>query len=211
MKMLSSPLVASILGLILYVVTTAMVWKPAPRAPHKPVEGEAGDSMATIMARANGAVPSWDYHNPDVDSVIEELKSRKEQLDRREKDLNALAERLQAERLEINVVTQSVFRMQKEFDAGIARVAAEEAVNIKKLAKTYAAMSPEGAAAIMRELDDSTLVKIVASLKESESAPVLEIIGQRSDADAKRVAMITDRLRTFLSTPVKETKKGQTP
>lgn len=205
MKILHSPLVASILGLVLYVVTTAMVWKPAPRQ-----NTDAGKTNADIVAMSKSAVPSWEYQNPDADMMIEELKKEKQALDKREKDLNALAERLQAERMEINIVTQSVFRMQKEFDANIARVTAEEAGNIKKLAKTYAAMSPEGAAVIMKELDDIMLVKILAALKESESAPIIEILGGQGDAEAKRMALITDRLRTYLSTP-KDTKKGSTP
>jgi flagellar motility protein MotE (MotC chaperone) len=100
--------------------------------------------------------------------------------------------------------------MQKEFDSNIARVTAEEVVNIKKLAKTYAAMSPEGAAVIMKELDDNTLVKILAALKDSESGPIIELLGRQGDAAAKRMALITDRLRTYLSTP-KETKKGSAP
>jgi len=205
MKILKSPLVASILGLVLYVVTTAMVWKPAPRQ-----DATAGETNADIVARAKTAVPSWEYQNPDADMMIEELKKEKQALDKREKDLNALAERLQAERMEINIVTQSVFRMQKEFDSNIARVTAEEVVNLKKLAKTYAAMSPEGAAVIMKELDDIMLVKILATLKESESAPIIEILGGQGGTEAKRMALITDRLRTYLSTP-KETKKGSTP
>ena len=206
MKILKSPLVASILGLVLYIVTTAMVWKPAPRQD----TSEAGETNADIVARAKGVVPSWEYQNPDVDMMIEELKKEKAALDKREKDLNALAERLQAERMEINVVTQSVFQMQKEFDSTVARVTAEEALNIKKLAKTYAAMSPEGAAVIMKELDDNTLVKILAVLKDSESAPIIELLGKQSETLAKRMALITDRLRTYLSTP-KETRKGSTP
>lgn len=206
MKILKSPLVASILGLVLYIVTTAMVWKPVPRQD----SSDADETNADIVARAKGVVPSWEYQNPDVDMMIEELKKEKATLDKREKDLNALAERLQAERMEINVVTQSVFQMQKEFDSTVARVTAEEAVNIKKLAKTYAAMSPEGAAVIMKELDDNTLVKILAVLKDSESAPIIELLGKQSETLAKRMALITDRLRTYLSTP-KETKKGSTP
>ncbi len=206
MKILKSPLVASILGLVLYIVTTAMVWKPLPRQD----ASDAGETNEDIVAKAKGVVPSWEYQNPDVDMMIEELKKEKATLDKREKDLNALAERLQAERMEINVVTQSVFQMQKEFDGNIARVTAEEAGNIKKLAKTYAAMSPEGAAVILKELDDTTLVKILAALKDSESAPIIELLGKQGDAAAKRMALITDRLRTYLSTP-KETKKGSTP
>ncbi len=205
MKILQSPLLSSLVGLALYVATTAVLWKPVV-----PESNDAGEGVADIVAHAKSTMPSWEYQNPDADLMIEELKREREALDKREKDLNALAERLAAERMEINVVTQSVFQLQSQLDKNIARLSTEEAANIKKLAKTYAAMSPEGAAAILKELDDSTLVKILAALKDSESAPILEIIGKMGDADAKRVAVITERLRTYMVVP-KETKKGGTP
>ncbi len=126
---------------------------------------------------------------------MEELKNRKEALAEKEKDLNDLAARLQSERAELCQLTQTVERVQTEFDQNVTRVQQAEEVNLKKLAKMYAAMSPDGAAAIFKELDDKAIVKVMIFMKESESAPVLELMARQSEADAKRAAAISERLR----------------
>jgi flagellar motility protein MotE (MotC chaperone) len=201
MKILSNPLVASVLGLILYAVVTISVWK----APAHIVEGDL--AQADIVAKAKEARPSWEFQSQEADMLISELRIEKESLARREKDLNDLAERLKTERLEINVVTQAVYQLQAQVEASIVRISTEEAVNIKKLARTYAAMSPEGAAPIMKEMEEGTLIKILAVMKETESAPILEALSKLGAEEAKRVAHVTERLRFYLSQP-KDAKKG---
>lgn len=195
MKILKNSLVTSIIGLILYVVTTIVIWK----APATIIEGEP--AQADILAKAKTAVPSWEFQNQEADMLIGELKLEKEALAKREKDLNDLAERLKAERAEINVVTQAVYQMQKEVESSIVRINTEEASNLKKLARTYSVMSPEGAAPILKEMDEPTLLKILALMKEGESAPILEEMSKLGADQAKHVAEITERLRFYLSQP----------
>ncbi len=193
MKILANSLVSSILGLVLYTVVTVLVWKVPVAAVHD------DPSQEEIVAHAKEAGPSWEFKSQEAEMLIQELKIEKETLARREKDLNELAERLKTERLEINVVTQAVYQLQMQVEASIVRINAEEAVNIKKLSKTYAAMSPDGAAPIMKEMEEPTLIKIIALMKEAESAPILEAMSKLSPDDAKRVAKVTERLRFYLS------------
>jgi flagellar motility protein MotE (MotC chaperone) len=200
MKILQNSFVASLLGLILYAVVTVLVWK----APATIVEGEL--AQADIVAHAKAAAPSWEFQNPEAEMLITELKEQKEALAKREKDLNDLAERLQAERMEINVVTQAVYQLQRQVETSIVRINAEEQANLKKLARTYAAMSPEGAAPIFKEMEEATLVKILALMKETETAPILEAMSKLGVDEAKRVANLTERLRFYLSQP-KDVKK----
>jgi flagellar motility protein MotE (MotC chaperone) len=201
MKILQNSLVASILGLVLYAVVTVLVWKtPVPHAAGEPSQEE-------IVAHAKQAVPSWEFQSQEADLLIEELRTEKAALAKREKDLKDLAERLNAERLEINVVTQAVHQLQAQVEANIVRINAEEAVNIKKLSRTYAAMSPEGAAPIMKEMEEPTLIKILAVMKEAETAPILEAMSKLGADEAKRVARITERLRFYLS-ETKDAKKA---
>ena len=192
MKILANSLVSSILGLVLYTVVTVLVWKVPVVVPEEPSQEE-------IVAHAKEAVPSWEFTSQEAEMLIQELRIEKESLARREKDLNELSERLKTERLEINVVTQAVYQLQMQVESSIVRINAEEAVNIKKLSKTYAAMSPDGAAPIMKEMEEPTLIKIIALMKEAESAPILEAMSKLSPDDAKRVAKVTERLRFYLS------------
>ena len=200
MKILQNSLVSSILGLVLYAVVTVFVWKV-------PVIVEGEPSQEEIVAKAQEAVPSWEFQSQEADLLIRELKIEKDSLAKRVKDLNDLAERLKTERMEINMVTQAVHQLQAQVESSIVRINAEEAVNIKKLSRTYAAMSPDGAAPIMKEMEETTLIKIIALMKEAESAPILEAMSKISPDDAKRVAKITERLRFYLSQP-KDVKKA---
>lgn len=202
MKILQNSIVASVIGLVLYAVVTVLVWQ----APAHVIEGDL--AQEEIVAKAKTAVPSWEFQSQEAEMLVAELKAEKTALDKREKELNDLAERLKAERLEINVVTQAVAQLQAQVEAHIVRINAEETANLKKLARTYAAMSPEGAAPILRELEEATLLKILALMKESESAPLLEEMARLGPDEAKRVAQLTDRLRFYIAQPKDSKKTG---
>lgn len=201
MKILQNPLVASLLGLVLYAVVTVVVWK----TPAHVVEGEP--AQEEIVAKAREVKPSWEFKSQEADMLISELKLEKEGLAKRKKELDEFAERLQVERMEINVVTQTVYQLQKQVEASVIRINAEEANNLKKLSRTYAAMSPEGAAPIMKEMEETTLTKILALMKETETAPILEAMSKLGPDEAKRVANISEKLRFYLSQP-KDGKKA---
>lgn len=201
MKILKNSMVSSGIGLILYFVVTVLVWQ----APAHIIEGDPAQDE--ILAKAKQAVPSWEFQSQETDLLIAELRFEKEALAKREKDLNDFAERLKAERLELNVVTQAVYQIQAQVESNLVRIGAEEAVNIKKLARTYAAMSPDGAAPILKEMEEGTLLKILAVMKETESAPIMEAMSKLGAEEAKHVAQITERLRFYLSQP-KDGKKA---
>ncbi len=187
-RLLQSSWVAAGIGAVLFLVTAAAVLNPRKLLNAR---------QAQIAASAKKQTPhaGWDFSNPEIDQLIAELKMEKEGLALREQQLKELATRLAAERSEINQTTQAVNRLEKEFDERIVRVREEETANLKKLAKTYAAMSPEGAATILKQMEDDQIVKILVFIKEGDSAPILEAFAKSGEADAKRVAMISERVR----------------
>ena len=194
MKLLKSPWVASILGALLYLGTT--FWQLSavtPRRPAAPVE-----PSKTIVKKHEGpGVPKlvWDPQNPEVEQLVKELREEKEALSKRENGLNELASRLQVERQEIDHVAQDVKRMQTDFEKSLTRVKGDEVGNLKKLAKMYSTMSPDGAAKIFRELDDDSVGKILLLMKESEAAAMLEAMAKQGASEAKRAAALSERLR----------------
>ncbi|WCJ58225.1 hypothetical protein NXS98_10860 [Fontisphaera persica] len=180
-------LVTPLAGAICFLVTTLVLLEPGRVA-----------RQIGALPRETGAVvdgPSWHFVNPELDQLMAELRSEKELLARKEHQLQELAARLQAERAEINQITQLVHRMQVELDKNIVTIKEEETANLKKLAKVYTAMTPEGAATIVRELPDEMIVKIFSFMKEAETAAILESLGKGGTNDARRAADITDQLR----------------
>ena len=198
MNILQSSWLSVVLGGALYLGMTGFLLRPANLLKQGIQARSGGDTASASSA-------SWEFFNPEIDRLIAELRKEKAAVQQREQELNDLAARLEAERAEITVVTQTVSRLQKEFDRNVVRVQEQEVANIKKLAKMYAAMDSTGAATIFKQMDDDQVVKIMMYMKEGETAPILEGLARLSETEAKRAALISDRLRTAIvpKTPAK--------
>ena len=200
LKVIQSNWLSALIGGVLFLATMAFFWKPSSGTrPHvaqhaPPATNDAPPELALSITNP----PSWDYANPEVESLVAELKSGRATQEKRQRELDDLAARLMAERNEINQITQKVHQLQKEFDQKLIRVREEEVVNLKKLAKTYITMPPESTANIFKQLDDTSVVKILAFMKESETAPILEAMAKPAESDAKRVAAISEQLRVAI-------------
>src|SRR6476659_5323281 len=103
------------LGVTGYLLTAARGFLHAASAPAAETENTSG--------------PSWEFFNPEMDRLMTELAKEKKTVATREEQLNELSTRLEAERAEINIVLQSVQRMQKEIDKNVVRVSEEETAN----------------------------------------------------------------------------------
>ncbi len=186
-------------GALAYALTTWYCLQPQKQLQEAVAVLRAQQSSRSVTPGG----PSWTFHNPELSQLVAELKDERETLRLRASQLDELEARLRAERKEIYAVTQAVYQLRAELDTVVTRVTAEESVNLKKLAKVYATMSPEGAGRILKEMDDSQLVKILTLMKESETAPILESLGLGGKDEARRAALISNRLRLTVSPPKK--------
>lgn len=192
--LLKSPFTAMILGGLSFLITVfALVQQPLAKSQQHEAERPLDEQTGF-----------WTQHNPEVDQMVQELRKEKQELARREADLRKLAAQLQAERDAINQVTQRVARLQMDFDQNIVRIEQEEIPNLKKLTKMYGTMSPEGVAAIFKELDDRTVVKLMSLMKEEQSAVLLDSMAKEGEAQAKRAATLSETLRRTLGEKPKQ-------
>lgn len=195
MKALESPIVSTAAGGIAFLLTWMLTLQSAapnirPAAvPHKAAAAPG------VPAAPTYPVESWVYYNPEVDLLIKDLKAERDGLTAREDDLKQLAARLTTERSELEQVAESVKKMQAEIEKRLVEIKADEIPNLKRLAKSYATMTPAGAAAILREMEDNAVVKILVVMKDTENGPILEAMGRQGPADATRAAALTEKLR----------------
>jgi flagellar motility protein MotE (MotC chaperone) len=185
-KLLTSPLATTLVSVLVYLGATVAFWKTPSLPP--PVAKDAS-------ADAKKIVPSWDYINPEADQLVAELQAEKKALAKKEQDLSDLTARLESERAELKVVTQSVRQLQSDFDQNVLRISDEETANLKKLAKVYAAMEPASAARILQDMDDANIIKIMVFMKDIETAAIWDAIAKQGPAQAKRAAELSERLR----------------
>ena len=196
MQFLQTKWMAVVAGVLAYAATTWFCLRPQQQINHAAAMLRVRQSPA--MAKLPDG-PSWTFQNPEMTQLLAELKNEREALRVRASQLDELEARLQAERKEIYAVTQAVYQVRADLDKVVTRVSEEEAVNLKKLAKVYTTMSPEGAARILKEMEDDQVVKILTLMRGAEPAPILENLGQGSKEDARRAAMLSNRLRLVLS------------
>ena len=200
-KLLKSGWTVAVLGAALYVAVTLALVRPAKILAARE-RGPAGGKQKTQGF-------TWQADFSELDQLMGDLRKEKEDLAARKQQLDELAARLQTERKELTEATQAVMLQQKEFDQNVVRVREEEVANLKKMAKVYAAMTPEGAASIFKSMEDSQVVKYLVFMREGETAPILEGLAKGTDADSKRAALISERLRT--ATYRNATVKNTTP
>jgi flagellar motility protein MotE (MotC chaperone) len=193
-KILGSKWMAVGLGIIAYAITTWTCLNPAREIRRAVAARHTVDPEKSFMPIG----PSWNFHNPELNQALAEIKEEREALRVRARELDDLEARLKTERQEIYSVTQTVHQLRIDLESIVTRITEEEAVNLKKLAKVYAAMSPEGAAKILREMQDDQVAKILVLMKESEFAPILESLAQGNKDEAKRAALLSNRLRLTL-------------
>jgi flagellar motility protein MotE (MotC chaperone) len=201
MRILKSNGMPVLLAVLSYSATTVLCW-------HTPMPAAAESEM---VESSRPAEPSWNFRNPEITQLVLDLSREREAVTQRQAQLDELASRLQAERQELNQVTQNVFRMQREFDRNVLRIRDEETANLKKLAKIYATMSPDGATTILKEMEEEQIVKIMVFMKENETAPILETLAKSGTDQAKRAALISERLRLSISRPSTASNKTKTP
>jgi hypothetical protein len=189
-KLLTSGWMTASIGAVVYLASTVLIWQ----TPKPPPIVKAGPSVHLVG-------PSWEFSNPEADQLVSDLKEEKKAVAAREQALNDMAARLDAERAELSQVTQSVRVLQADFDKSVIHVQADETTNLKKLAKVYAEMDPQTAADVLAEMDDVAIVKIMMFMKDGETAGILEALAKKGEPQARRTAMISDRLRLISSHP----------
>ncbi len=199
MKLIKSPWVASIIGMILYLLITAVTMKAAVKKNASTSVETSEEPHAEEADSGHGTMPAWTANSTDVDQMIKELRLEKETLKIRAKQLQDLEARLQSDRQEMNQMTQAVGRMQKEFEAAITKVGEEETANLKRLAKTYSLMTPESAAQVFKQLEETSLVKVLMFMKDSQVSAILDRLAKEGESEAKRVASISERLRLSIN------------
>jgi len=203
LKLIQSTWMIALVGTMLFLATLVVFLRPnkALTIAHRASVAQLAPTDKDFFALSEG--------NPEIEQMIAEIKKEKAALADREQKLRQLEDRLLTERAEINQVTQTVHQLQKQFDASVVRVREEETANLKKLAKIHAAMSPEGAAIILKEMTDDQIVKILVFMKDGDAAPILEIMAKLGKDDARRVAAISERIRLAAFRPVVEKNKNQ--
>lgn len=201
MNRLTNPYLASVLGLVLGVGTGLYsLWTAADVAlehairlvPHKDALG--GEE------RQRG----WNFWTIEIENLANELKGERDQLRRQSEQLDRREAQFAADKQELNKVRAEIEGLRQEIAAKVIEIKADEAKNIRTLAQTYSILQPKAAVAILVEMDDVMIVKILSMMKPDVVAPIFEEMSRTAGHDgnplSRRAAILSDRIRLVRST-----------
>ena len=164
--------------------------------------------QAARLARAKAAEPvkpeaPWDFWTIEMQTLAKELQDEKDALKKREEELHRREDRMQAERQELNKQRQQLEALQTEIGSRVVEIQADELKNLKTLAATYSNLSAKALITIFKEMDDVSVVKILALMKTDVISPLFEEMSKQAATDpalAKRIAQLSEKLRLYRST-----------
>jgi len=155
--------------------------------------------------------PSWKFRNPEMDQWISNMKEEREALAVRTQELKDWEQRLTVESREIASITQAVSVAQADYDRRVVMFKEQEKENIKKQLKVVSGMSPDGAVAMMTEMPDNEVVKLLFSMKTDIAGAILDAMSKVGQPQAKRAAMLAQRLKDVLPNAPTNTPANASP
>ena len=192
-KLATNPALVALLGILSGTsVGLFMIWRTATAmVPH------VIDSRPAPV-EAEGKEHGWDFWTIEMDGLASELKDEKARLRQQAESLTQRSARLDAEQAELAKVRADIELMRTEINQKVVEINADEMKNLKALSQTYSSLTPKGAVAIFKEMDDSTAVKILSLMKSDVVGPIFEEMAKTAGPDgplAKRAAVLSEKLR----------------
>lgn len=192
---LTNPAAAAALGLVISVgVGVGTIWP----ALTKLLEQAAAQATAPVPIPVEFKQKGWDFWTIEVENLSRELKAEREKQKKLAESLDQRAGRLASEEKELAKIRTEVEGMRRQISERIVEITADEAKNLRTLASTYAGLTPKAAVAILKEMDDATVVKILSLMKPDVITPLFEEMSKGGTPEsllAKRAAQISEKLR----------------
>lgn len=108
--------------------------------------------------------------------IIRDVERRQKELDLQEEELKRKEERLAAMQADLDKQISELKALQARIDEKIELRDDLEKSAITKLAKTYAAMPPENAAALIQQIDPAIAIRVLAAMKERSAGRILALV-----------------------------------
>lgn len=193
-KLITNPAVVLVLGLVAgLTVGIGWFWRAAEVLIDHATAAKP-PSLEVQEQRAQG----WDFWTIEIDSLATELKEERARQQRQADDLEIRAGHLEAEQQELLRLRNELAAMKADIEKQVMAITADEYKNLRTLAQTYTNLSPRAAVAIVQELDDATVVKILSLMKPDVVGPIFEELSKTGGVDgplAKRAATLSEKLR----------------
>ena len=141
--------------------------------------------------------------SPGELQVLQNLGTRRGQLDDREKALDTQLQLLAAAEAKVDAKLKAVTAVKSQIQGLIGQADSQQQADVDRLTMVYQKMKPRDAAAVMATLDDKVRIPVAAKMKDSALAAILS---QMPTTEAKKLteslAQRADNAKQALNTAV---------
>lgn len=157
----------------------------AKKEEKKPDEPKTlGTGKTTIKAieelKAKEATPM--YTQAEIE-LLQNLSKRRDELDKRDADLNMKSKLLEAGEKRIDDKLAQMKALQVQLEKVVAQYNEKQSAQIKSLVKIYENMKPGDAANIFNQMDMPILLEVIDKMSERKVAPVLAAMDPKKAKD----------------------------
>jgi flagellar motility protein MotE (MotC chaperone) len=132
----------------------------------------------------------------ELDTLINEMKRRRAELDARAKPLAAQEALLKQESDSLAQLKKDMEAVEKRIIDNNLQIKTAEVKNVKKLAKMWAQMEPTEVAKVLKGLDVDLATKIMSAMQESQSAQIVQALTEGNDpARAALAVKLTEKIK----------------
>ena len=200
MNKLANPIVAAVLAIVMGTGTGLFsFWRAAGAVLEQAIKQiPPVKETVPLEERERG----WNFWTIEIENLAGELKGERDRQRKLSEQLDHREAQMAAERQELNKIRTEIEGLRQEIATKVIEINADEMKNIRGLAQTYTSLTPKAAVSIMKEMDDTIVVKILSLMKPDVVAPIFEEMSHTSGADgpmARRAALLSDRLRLMKS------------
>jgi flagellar motility protein MotE (MotC chaperone) len=154
----------------------APVPAPAPAAqPDAPPAADpstaAGDDMTRRLVTEDPALMS----QSEID-LLQQLSTRREELDQREKELDTRVGMLAAAEARIDNKVEELKKLQTTIEGLIRKHSEQEDLKLRSMVKIYENMKPKDAAQIFDSLELDVLLMVAERMSERKLAPIMAVM-----------------------------------
>jgi len=210
------PILAAI---ILGIATSAGVLMWRLPSITESVTPSTASTPSTIKTKITSQSKDWDFYTAEIDNLVNELKTERESYEKKKNDFAAVELRIATEKKELTRIRVEIEKMRAELTAQTTEMQSSEKTNVRSLSRTYSNMKPEQAVAIISEMTDANIVKILSLMKPDIQARILSEMAKTLDPSAAgapspagsaiatlapRAAKLTDQLRLLKQAPANQ-------
>lgn len=213
-KILESKFLAPILGVGMYIMTMAMLMTGImpefielhnAQAAHAPVEKKEEklwepEPRSTLIYEPTYQEPdfsgvSWEFYNPQLSELIEDLKQEKKDLFDRSQHLDMVEKRILNEKKELEALQSNIERLRNEFDSYLLFSTDRQESNLRKTADVIRTMEKKNAVALISSMPLSEAVRLMGFFTPDETAGFFEYMTTSGDEGVVLAAEISAGLR----------------